>query len=121
MPHKQYTNVIRLADHLPSDANIVARQQVVREALKAGIELPASVAPVAYAGVTVAPNGEIRTTACLIEPEYVPSMVQQLALLTAKLLAFAQERGADVGVAVAGLLILAFTDATVWPAMAMLR
>lgn len=83
-------NVVELTDLLPSDANVVERQTVVRHVLMTTVS-SRDRTPVALAGAFVGPDGVVHTSACLIEPEYIPTVVEELSALISRLLAFSRD------------------------------
>lgn len=121
MPHSQLRKVVNLADYLPSDANIVARQEVVRAALISVSEMPTEAAPVAYAAIAITPNGDVGAITCMVEPEQVMLIVEQMATLSARLLAFARDHAPKVALGGCVFSAVEFIDTFFWPAMAFVR
>lgn len=98
-------NVVQLDSYRTSDRNIALRQDLVREATEG--YTTGENASVAFAGVTIAPDGSVSTSACLIEPEYVPVVVEELSGLMARLMRFmrAERRMAVAGACLALLAL----------------
>jgi rRNA processing protein Gar1 len=82
-------NVVRLADYCEHDIHVRARQEVVARSLT-NVMNGAKPIPVAYVGAVVDVNGEVSTVTCLVEPEYVPALAEELTALVSRLLAFAR-------------------------------
>lgn len=106
-------NVVPLDEYRLSDRNVSKRQAAAKEAAEAHLD---SSAPIAYAAISVDEEGRITTSTCMIEPEYVPAMIEELGDLISRLARFMRNnRGMLSAAACATLFVL---DVQLVPALA---
>lgn len=112
-------NVISLDSHRQRNSNIAQRQAIVRQSIEDG--RAASGGAVAYASVSITPQGETATTACLIEPEHVPAVVEALTGLIDRMQAFRAANAGKVTTAIAYAALASavfYLDLSLVPALA---
>lgn len=84
MENEPTGNVTQLSAYRKSNS-LTERQQVVRDRLLDKAQRPASEAPTAMIGITVLPNGHIRSVAIQIEPEHVMPVLSAMRVLMTRL------------------------------------
>lgn len=111
------SNVVSIADRLPSEAHISAKQSTVRDVIRAAADTPIDDVPVAVVAVAITPHGSVRTTAIMVEPDHVPEIVAALQKLSIDLTNFARANSKVAVIATAALSI-AIGDSLIFPAYA---